>query len=223
MNINDYDFVFPSSVLFLGQTGSGKTTLMKNLLFRYSKDFCRIFVYCPIYNDDYDFLEQQYVLRDAEKLNEIIEAQYKLKESNQQKNILIILDDWIGSCDIRNDKVFHRLATCGRHAWITTYYISQFLNQIPPVIRDNLNYMMILNISKQSLDSINDYQDCYDKKEFYEVYRQATNKPHSGILLDNKRPYLKFNNGRIAKVIPFSFKQIKDRRIQQGNQYKIGD
>lgn len=217
MNINDYEFIFPSSVLFLGKSSSGKTTLMKNLLFKYSKKFCRIYVYCPIYNDDYNFMEERFVLRDADKLNLLIDAQYKLKEMNMQKDILIILDDWIGSCDIRHNTIFHKLATCGRHAWITTFYISQFLNQIPPVIRDNINYMLILNISKQSLDSINDYQDCYDKKEFFNFYKEVTNKQYNGLLLDNKKPYLKFSNGRLANVIPFNFKVAKEMKITQGN------
>jgi hypothetical protein len=203
MNILKYDFSFPSSSLFLGKTMCGKTTLMKNILYKYRSNFSRVFVYCPIYNNDYEFMDQKYVLRDIEVLKKIIFKQYDLKKENKQQSILIILDDWIGSCDVRYDTIFHKLATCGRHCDITTFYISQFLNKIPPVIRDNFNYIFILSISKSSLDSINEYQDTYSKNEFFDLYRLIKEKPYHGLLIDNKKPYLTNDKGALICTIPF--------------------
>lgn len=208
MDILKYDFSFPSSSLFLGKSQCGKTTLMKQILFKHKASFKRIIVYCPIYNNDYDFIDEKYILRDIVKLREIIDKQYNLKKNNQQEPILIILDDWIGSCDVRHDDVLHKLATCGRHCDITTFYISQFLTKIPPVIRDNFNYIFILAISKTSLDSINEYQDMYTKNEFFDLYRNVKKKLYNGLLLDNKKPYLTNKDGSIKCVIHF-YSKIK--------------
>lgn len=203
INITKYEFKYPSATLFLGKTGSGKTFLMKKILNKNKKKFNRIIAFCPILNDDYDFLDKKFVIRDKEKLNDIIDRQYELKKNNMHKPLLIILDDFIGTIDLRHDDIFSKLATNGRHCNITVFYISQFLTKIPPVIRDNLGYLCILNISQASLDTLTEYQDMYNKNDLFQLYRETRQKPYRGILIDNVSPYLKDKQKGILSVIPF--------------------
>jgi DNA helicase HerA-like ATPase len=203
IKILDYKFTFPSSFLFLGKTNSGKTYLMKKILAKNRKLFDRVIVFCPIMNNDYNFLDKKYVLKDKEKLNDIIDKQYELKETNKHKPLLIILDDFIGSIDIRRDELFSKLATNGRHCNISTFYISQFLTRIPPVIRDNINYFIVLSVSHQSLDTLYEYQEMYNRNDLSEIYREIKKKPYRGLLFDNFKPYLKDVNKNLMSVIPF--------------------
>lgn len=206
IKILDYNFSFPSSFLFLGKTQSGKTYLMKKILHKHRKKFDRVIVFCPIMNNDYDFLDQKYVIRDKETLNAIINVQYDLKMENKHKPLLIILDDWIGSLDLRHDHIsesFSKLSTNGRHCNITTFYISQFLTRIPPVIRDNINYFIVLSVSHQSLDTLYEYQEMFNKNELTSIYREVKKKPYRGLLFDNFKPYIKSKDFGVCSVLAF--------------------
>lgn len=202
MDIMKYDFTFPSSFLFLGKTQSGKTTLMKRILFKYKKQFSRIYVYCPIFNNDYDFINKKFILRDIDKLELLIDAQYKLKEHNKNKPILIVLDDWIGSLDVKHNKVLSKLATTGRHCSMSTFYLCQFINEIPPVIRQNFNYLVILSISEDALINVSSYQDTYTKRDLYKFYQTIKETPYNGLLIDNNKPYI-MENKKLQSVIHF--------------------
>lgn len=203
INILDYKFTFPGSFLFLGKSNSGKTYLMKKILHKHRKKFDRVIVFCPIMNNDYDFLDPKYVIRDKQTLDTIINVQYQLKMQNKHKPLLIILDDWIGSVDLRHDETFSKLSTNGRHCNITTFYISQFLNRIPPVIRDNINYYIILSVSHQSLDTLYEYQEMYKKNELTDLYREIKKQPYRGLLFDNFKPYIEDEDFGTITVLPF--------------------
>ena len=135
MDNNDYDNIFkvPFLACCIAKRNSGKSFLTKYLV-KYFIDNGQIdevmaFTQTNDMNNEYDYLKKKYVFDryDDDKMNKIMELQKKQikkygKESKKVKNILIILDDVIGSLDAYSP-VIRRLITQGRH-----YNISLILN-----------------------------------------------------------------------------------------------
>ena len=132
-NDNDNIFKVPFLACCIAKRNSGKSFLTKYLV-KYFIDNGQIdevmaFTQTNDMNNEYDYLKKKYVFDryDDDKMDKIMELQKKQikkygKESKKVKNILIILDDIIGSLDAYSP-VIRRLITQGRH-----YNISLILN-----------------------------------------------------------------------------------------------
>jgi hypothetical protein len=83
--------------------------------------------------------------------------------------ILIIFDD-MGESELKKDKNFQSLFTLGRHLNISVMSINQYINQLPKNVRNNLNYVVLGQITAQSLEMVYKEFITIPKKEFYQIY-----------------------------------------------------
>ena len=98
-------------------------------------------------SNDYDFVGNRefcYHEFDSDKLMKIYESREKLKAKGKPlEPILIILDDIVGSNNIHTSPGFMKLATTSRHLNSRLIISAQSYKTIPPVVREQIDYMFI--------------------------------------------------------------------------------
>jgi energy-coupling factor transporter ATP-binding protein EcfA2 len=140
----------PGSIsLFIARRGSGKTYLMRHLvgILARSRAIRWVEVISPTaFNREWSdivggrHVHQQY---DEAFIEALLAGQARLLENGTPNPGLLILDDCLGSVDLRRP-VFTRLAAAGRHYSITLFITSQHLWGLPPVLRQNADQVFVL-------------------------------------------------------------------------------
>jgi hypothetical protein len=64
-------------------------------------------------------------------------------KSGKRNKVLLILDDCVSHANFKSN-IFEKIATQGRHYNVTCWITSQHYTKLPPVIRLNCDYMIIL-------------------------------------------------------------------------------
>lgn len=172
MDSNDeFEFKIPFLSACIAKRESGKTFLTKYLVKYWIDndmfDEVMAFTNTNILNKEYDYLKKKFVFNryDETKMKNIMELQKKQilkhgKESEKVKNILIIMDDVIGSLDSYSDTV-REIITQGRH-----YKISLILNiqiskkEFSTDFRKNTDYFILGYNGKDT------FKQLYDELEF---------------------------------------------------------
>lgn len=137
----------PFLMYITGSCGSGKSNaakyIIKSLFFEKKIDICFIFSPTAKISSDgsYDFLPSEFI---HDKLTETkIKNLMKFqKKSNNKHNMLIIMDDCIGSFP-KNSNVLNNFLSTHRHYNISLIFISQYLKGVNPTWRSLFNYVMI--------------------------------------------------------------------------------
>ena len=177
------DFTLTNKIVGLfGKRNSGKSHLLRYLVENEKSEFKKIFVICPTecINNFYaklvpkecifDFYDNDWVLKLIQKMT-ILKQQ-----SNKINNILIILDDCISDTDFHHCQSLNILCTRGRHLNIAVILTSQYIFSIPPVCRNNLDYIFAGQMNKKSIDLLADefLLGDIDKNEFIKMYNKST-------------------------------------------------
>lgn len=129
-----------------GMTGSGKTNLLFNIIKYNAPKFKRIRILCPtietqpVYHKTFlkSWLYSNPTMEDIKDLFE--------EQKRSRKPTLWVLDDIIGVLDIHRCKLLNRIASSGRHYGLTVFILTQNLNMVGTVIRDNTVTMWITQI-----------------------------------------------------------------------------
>lgn len=141
-------------LVFEGKRRTGKTTFAKWLLQYYQDSFSLVWcmtntkasgVWGHFVGEEFTFPSWQ-----PDKIEKIIQRNDKLiaeygEDSEQGKrlgNVLVILDDVV-SQKIHDDPMFKKLATEGRHHWISIILMTQDPKAINPAVRDNCDVAVI--------------------------------------------------------------------------------
>ena len=207
-------------VSICGMRGSGKSELLRYLVINEQEKFNQIICISPTnkMNNFYDFINIKFIFEEFN--NEYIELLLKkLSEINKGKNcqndkphnVLLILDDCCSSSKFHTNKTFEKLFTIGRHFFISTVIISQYLKHIPPSARSNCEFLLVSTLNNSNVQILcSEYiMGNINKKEFIEIYRY--NIEHNGFLLVNcnatKNTDLNYIYGNIR--LPFNFLKVK--------------
>ena len=202
--------------------GSGKSELLRYLVLNEKDKFKQIVCISPTneMNNFYsDFIDNRYIFEEYN--NEYIDLLLKkLSEINKGKNcqsdkpcnLLLILDDCCSSTKFHNNKTFEKLFTIGRHFFLSTIIISQYLKHIPPCARSNSEYLLVSTLNNSNINILCDeyIMGNISKKEFITIYRH--NIQDNGFLLINCSA-VKINNnldyiyGNIR--VPINFFKVK--------------
>lgn len=174
-------FEKPGTSLIVAKSGSGKSTLVSNIVAHLTKkriiQGILIFSTTAKGNSDYQFVDKSYLVMemlDIKLLLHIMAIRAKAKASGQTvNNLLIILDDILGEKDIRS-KEMESLISKARHYNMFILISVQFVNAIPPSVRQNANVVAITKLSnKAELDYM--YDLCGypgTKQEFNEMMQK---------------------------------------------------
>lgn len=194
-------------ITIVGLSNSGKTTLLRSIMYKLmGKGIYRTYIFsatADIYrNTDYDFCEGRNVRKiNMEKIRQLKEAQEVIvkKEAKDKrieaKWIAIILDDFIGDdeCNLMSkmSKIISQLAVSGRHYKICTIVLSQHLNKLPPVIRQQSNYIFVTKVRMETImKGIYPMQTQYTNKEkLWYDYSQHTKTRYASVMLQTEDPY----------------------------------
>ncbi len=172
----DMLFDIPFRVLLCAKSGSGKTTLITNFLLNpnfYLKDYKGddIIIISPSLSNDEKLmviveekeipesnLFTEYDEDIVKSLYDMLEEEYeeRIEMGLKPKNKLIIMDDLGFSGALRNKRMgqISRIACNGRHINLSLLVCVQAYSQASPVLRSNLNGLIVFDTSKKNLDDI---------------------------------------------------------------------
>jgi len=172
-------------ICFCAKRNSGKSQLLRYLV-NCSKDlFSKIFVICPTESVNHfykDLVPAQNIFAQykEEWVESLIAKMTDInsgKNDNDAKHILLILDDCCSDTKFHTSKTLKLLATRGRHIKIAVMITCQYIYQIPPVIRNNCDYIYVGQMNQQGLKLLTDefLMGNIDKKQFVDLYHSNTN------------------------------------------------
>ena len=144
----------------LAKRNSGKSCLLKYLVEAERHKFNRIYVICPtekinrfysdIVDDEciFDNYDEKWVDKLINKMTEVNSN----KPQKERKNVLLILDDIVSDHNFHQSPSLKKIVIRGRHINIAVILTFQYLNLVPPVCRNNMDYLFCGQMNKQSID-----------------------------------------------------------------------
>jgi len=181
-------------VSLIGKRNSGKSQMLRYLVLQQRPLFKSIFVVCPTesVNHFYRDLVKKENIFDSYNENWVEALIKKLTEVNSGKgevdasHILLILDDCCSDTAFHQSKSFKKLCTRGRHIKISVIITCQYIYQIPPVARNNSDFILVSQMNTQGLDLLTSefLMGTISKKEFIDLYHHNT-KDYGFFLINN--------------------------------------
>jgi ABC-type dipeptide/oligopeptide/nickel transport system ATPase component len=175
----------PFRMIIAGNSGSGKTQTLLNLIYNMPDTFEKIFIVTknkdePLYN----YLEDK-LGKEGLSIKEGISELPDVDSLDKEQNNLIVLDDLV------NEPAKQQRPVCdyfirARKKNCSIIYISQSFYAVPKLIRDNISYLIIKQVSSmKNLTMI--CRECslgIDKKQLKEIYDDATKSKQDFLLID---------------------------------------
>jgi len=174
----------PFRMLIAGSSGSGKTNTLLNLLHIMPSTFENIDIITknkdePIYN----WLEDK-LGKEGLKIREIDkDGMPDLDKYDKTQNNLIVMDDLVGE---KNQKPMEQFFIRARKKGCSLIYITQSYYAVPKMIRNNLTYLIIKQISsmKNLLMISREYDIGISKEALIEIYKDATKNKMEFLMID---------------------------------------
>jgi len=189
---------------------SGKTNLLTNLLLQkefYYDDFegDNIYIFSPTMDDKIKHIIKVKKIPEenlfSEFDNEMLLDIYKTLEDQTKEEIedgekpsqkLMIFDD-LGFSNLfkKNLESITKVYSNGRHHLIRVIILVQKYTMLNNTIRENISNGFFFRCSNQQLELIErDHNVLKTRKEFYNMFKEATEKPHSFLVIN----YNSYNN-----------------------------
>jgi len=175
----------PFRMIIAGNSGSGKTQTLLNLLYNMPDTFEKIFIVTknkdePLYN----YLEDK-LGKDGLTIKEGITELPDLDALDKEQNNLIVLDDLVNEPSKQQRPVCDYFIRA-RKKNCSIIYISQSFYAVPKLIRDNISYLIIKQVSSmKNLTMI--CRECslgIEKKQLKKIYDDATQSKQDFLLID---------------------------------------
>lgn len=143
----DVDAIKPHRIsLLLGRRGGGKSTLLRNLLYNSRDRYDFALAFCPT-------LESSMLLKECmpvscvydrymqSKVDALVRVASETAAAGKERNFLLILDDVMYDKAVCRTQSFRYLFYNGRHARITCIILMQYLVDMPPDMRTQVDYV----------------------------------------------------------------------------------
>ena len=184
--------ILNKTISLVAKRNSGKSVLLKYLVEQEIENFKKIFVICPTkFNGFYDdWIESNCIFEnyDEEWVEKLI---YKMSNLNKNKNndtadhILLILDDCCSDTKFHASKSIKKLFSRGRHSFISIIITCQMLHHIPPLCRNNSDFLLVGQLNNQNIDLLCDeFRTGLEKKDFKKMYKRLTTN-YSFLIINN--------------------------------------
>lgn len=212
-------------IALVGSTGFGKTFLLRELLSVVHKKYDRFYLFSGTakLQKDYDFFtkklpENVFQFYDDSKMAEIWNTSYE-KSDKDRERILIILDDVINDPDFIKGKILHKYATGARQVKITVILLTQFLNSLKPIIRNNLRMIITFESDnfKERRKFIDEFLSIINPRVGDIIYKNITSVPFQCIVVSL---YKKDKQNKIKKYLA---KPVSDNQLKLVEKYKLLD
>jgi ABC-type dipeptide/oligopeptide/nickel transport system ATPase component len=175
----------PFRMIIAGNSGSGKTQTLLNLLYNMPDTFEKIFIVTknkdePLYN----YLEDK-LGKDGLSVKEGLTELPDVDSLDKEQNNLIVLDDLVNE-PLKQQRPVADFFIRARKKNASIIYISQSFYAVPKLIRDNISYLIIKQVSSmKNLTMI--CRECslgIDKKQLKKIYDDATQSKQDFLLID---------------------------------------
>ena len=198
-HFNIHHIKVPFRMLIIGASGTGKTSTLLNLIKVMSNTFTRICVITKDKNEPlYQYLEHATGGNKGSVTIENFDEKGlpDLKEFHSENNSLIVLDDLVNQ-SAKEQKPISDYFIRARKKGVSLVYISQSFYAIPKMIRNNVNYIILKQVSSQrNLDMIiKDFSIGVSKEDAHAMYKDATKEFTSFLFLDLDNPSKPFRRG----------------------------
>jgi ABC-type dipeptide/oligopeptide/nickel transport system ATPase component len=173
----------PFRMIICGSSGSGKTQTLLSLINAMPDTWENIFITTknkdePLYN----WIEER-LGKKGLKITEGVENLPDLDKLNKEQQSLIIMDDLVGE---KNQKPMEQYFLRARKKNASLVYISQSYYAIPKMIRNNMTYLIIKQISSmRNLTMIaREFDVGLEKEQLIKIYKEATKNKMDFLLID---------------------------------------
>jgi len=175
----------PFRMIIAGNSGSGKTQTLLNLIYNMPNTWEKIFIVTK--NKDealYNYLEDR-LGEQGLSIKEGISELPDLDSLDKTQNNLIVLDDLVNEPSKQQRPICDYFIRA-RKKNCSIIYISQSFYAVPKLIRDNISYLIIKQVSSmKNLTMI--CRECslgIEKKQLKKIYDDATQTKQDFLLID---------------------------------------
>jgi len=186
--------ILNKTIGLIAKRNSGKSCLLKYLVEAERHKFNKIYVICPtekinrFYSDivDDECIFDNYDEKWVDKLINKMTVINSNKPQKERKNVLLILDDIVSDHNFHQSPTLKKLFIRGRHINIAIILTFQYLNLIPPVARNNMDYLFCGQMNKQSIDLlISEFiSGDISKEDFLKMFYRCT-RDYNFLVINN--------------------------------------
>ena len=205
-------FDLPMRVLCVGKSQfSGKSSFLLNMLCQddkrlYKDDFDEIYIFSGSLKSDtkikniinvhsvppencHDGYDEDML----EAIFDLTEEEYNdsISEKSSPKHVCVILDDisFSGSLKKKSSGIINKIFCNGRHINLSIIATSQKYSQLHTTQRENATGVVVWSCSDKQLELIAaDHNMLDSKKDFKKMFRNATDEPHSFMIINYSNP-----------------------------------
>ena len=167
---------------FFARRNSGKSFLLRYLFSNERHSLDKVFCICPTesINRFYsDLIPDECIFDkyDDEWVGKLIERLTEYHKKNKKYSTLLILDDCISDASrFQNSPNLEKVLTRGRHIGLGVMITTQHVTGIPPIVRNNLDWIFCGQMNRHSVEILCDefLAGDLDKTEFIKLYNKST-------------------------------------------------
>jgi len=181
-NFKIHGIKLPFRALIIGSSGAGKTQTLLNIIHNMGNTFTEIYIITKNKKEPlYEYLEEKLGKQGLTIYEGIDKAPDLDKDISKEDQTLIIMDDLVLE---KNQKPLEEYFLRARKQNCSLIYISQSYFAVPPMIRKNLNYLIIKQLANlpDLFRIMREYSLGVDKKVLLKLYENSTT--------DNKQDFL---------------------------------
>ena len=227
----------PFRMLVVGRSGSGKSSILSCLVALpdwYGNDFIGDYIYIwtgspsddkinklieykeiPDSNVRYEWIDTEV----SEVYDELVDDwKEKVDEGERPNDVLFIVDDMFYSNKFANsrmkDSMMSKVFMNGRKFNISIVILAQKYSSISSGLRENTNAVLTFGATNKQIDLMEaDFNYLKNAKEFYRVFRDATNgSKHDFLFINIDRPINeRYMNKEFKSLYPFDDEKEKEK------------
>lgn len=190
-----------------GGSGCGKTNIIFENLLKGEIKYDKLYIYARnLYECKYEFLIKHHAkmaeemglgLEDLIEVGDRPEDIIAVDQLDKSKMNVVIFDDWIADKKVMNTIIRDHWIRGRKHS-ASYIFISQDYFNIPKEIRGNSDYFILFkNLPRQQRQINVDMADVIDPDIFKQLYKDATKKRFTWMLVDKKtmEDHMRFRKG----------------------------
>lgn len=135
-------------VLIVGKRNTGKSVLAKDLLYHKRHLPCGVVMSGTEEGNGYysSWVPDSFIYNDFDKavIEGVIDRQKRMCRAGKAKNVFLVLDDCLYDKKILREKCMRALFMNGRHWKVYMLITAQYLMDVPPDVRTNIDYVITL-------------------------------------------------------------------------------